>query len=157
MNIRNAIYKNTENTIIDVEIDHPIHGWIPYTFKSADVDESADAEIRDYLVTAVIGDYTPPLQAELDAQTAVNLLQAKKEALSSITVTTSNGNTFDGDETARGDMLSVLREADRTGETTTAFWVLADNTLLQPCTYAELEEAHSLAIRRKGEVLAGNI
>ena len=77
-----------------------------------------------------------------------------KEALLNLTVTTTAGNTFDGNDTARNNMLSALREGDNSDETETAFWILADNSLLAPCTYVELEEAHGLAIREKGAILA---
>ena len=76
-------------------------------------------------------------------------------ALANLTVTTTAGNTFDGHDEARNNMLSALREGDRSGETETEFWILADNSFLSPCTYAELEEANGLAIREKGAILAG--
>ena len=76
-------------------------------------------------------------------------------ALSSLTVTTTAGNTFDGSDDARNNMLSALREGDASNETETPFWILTDNSLLAPCTYTELEEAHGLAIRKKGAILAG--
>ena len=93
----------------------------------------------------------PPTQEQLDATAK----QAKQEALATITVTTLAGNTFDGHDEARNNMLSALREGDASNETETPFWILTDNSLLTPCTYAELEEAHGLAIRAKGAILAG--
>ena len=93
----------------------------------------------------------PPTQEQLDATAK----QAKQEALAKITVTTLAGNTFDGHDEARNNMLSALREGDASNETETPFWILTDNSLLTPCTYAELEEAHGLAIRKKGAILAG--
>ena len=102
------------------------------------------------------------IDVALIAQEDDRLLQAtataKQEmltALANLTVTTTAGNTFDGHDEARNNMLSALREGDRTGETETVFWILTDNSLLTPCTYAELEEAHGLAIRKKGAILAG--
>ena len=89
---------------------------------------------------------------EIDSQVKKGNL---KTALSNLTVTTSAGNTFDADDTARNNMLSALREGDASNETETPFWILTDNSLLTPCTYAELEEAHGLAIRKKGAILAG--
>ena len=78
-----------------------------------------------------------------------------KEALANLTVVTQAGNSFDGHDEARNNMLSALREGDASNETETPFWILTDNSLLTPCTYAELEEAHGLAIRAKGAILAG--
>lgn len=155
MNIKNSVYKNQENTIVDVEIEHPQYGWISYTFKYDEADESFDKEIRTYLESSTVVNFIPPTQDELDIITETKILQIKKEALATLAVTTSNGNTFDGYDEARGNMLSALREGDASNETETEFWKLADNTFLTPCTYAELEEAHGLAIRAKGVILKG--
>ena len=61
MNIKNAVYKDNERVLVDVEIEHPQVGWIPYTFKSDESDESFDAEIREYLKTASIGSFVPTI------------------------------------------------------------------------------------------------
>ena len=92
-----------------------------------------------------------PTQEQLDAIAK----QEMQTALANLTVTTTAGNTFDGNDTARNNMLSALREGDNSDETETPFWILADNSKLVPCTYIELEEAHGLAIREKGAILAG--
>ena len=65
--VRNAQSKNSSNTIIDVEINHPDYGWIPYLLTDYDTDTTIDNDA----VMALIGDdfaaYVPPTQAELDA------------------------------------------------------------------------------------------
>ena len=76
----------------------------------------------------------------------------KMEALSSITVTTTAGNTFDGDDVARQDMLSAI-DASITLNLTENNWKLADNTW-KIITLAELREASALAIQAKGVILA---
>lgn len=90
---------------------------------------------------------------ELEERETAVLLKAKKEALASITVTTSNGNTFDGDDVARADMLSAIEGASFLGLTEKE-WKLADNSwkLIQ---LSELREASALAIIAKGQILAG--
>jgi hypothetical protein len=70
MNYRNARY--IDATRIDCEIEHPVHGWIPYTLDPADTDMTVN---NDDLLAAMTenGDvtaYIPPTQAELDAQAA---------------------------------------------------------------------------------------
>lgn len=60
MNIRNAKFVNPEETIVDVEIEHPQYGWIPYTFHYDSKDESFDEQIREYLQTATILKYIEP-------------------------------------------------------------------------------------------------
>lgn len=64
MEIKNAKYANAENTIIDVEIEHPVYGWIPYTFNVEEEDTGFDAEIREWLKTATIEAYTDPTLTE---------------------------------------------------------------------------------------------
>ena len=68
--VRNAASMDAANTSIDVEINHPDYGWIPYTVDPADTDTTIDNDE----VMALIGDnftaYVAPTQAELDASTA---------------------------------------------------------------------------------------
>ena len=70
MNYRNARY--IDATRIDCEIEHPVHGWIPYTLDPADTDMTVN---NDDLLAAMaengdVAAYVPPTQAELDAQAA---------------------------------------------------------------------------------------
>ena len=68
--VRNAVSLQADNLRMDVEINHPDHGWIPYTVDPADT----DTHINNDQVMALIGDnfaaYVPPTQAELDAKAA---------------------------------------------------------------------------------------
>ena len=65
MNYRNAKY--IDDTRIDCEIEHPVHGWIPYTLDPADTDMTVNN--NDLLsAMAANGDvaaYVPPTQEEL--------------------------------------------------------------------------------------------
>jgi len=71
--IRNAASLQADNLRMDVEINHPQHGWIPYTLDPADTDTTIDNDA----VMALIGDdfaaYVPPTQAELDAAAAAQV------------------------------------------------------------------------------------
>jgi hypothetical protein len=71
--VRNAQSKNVSNTVIDVEINHPKFGWIPYLLTDYDTDTTIDNDA----VMALIGDdfaaYVPPTQAELDAAAAAGV------------------------------------------------------------------------------------
>lgn len=117
-------------------------------------------------------------QAEAIKATA----DAKAEALASLTVTTSNMNTFNGDETARTDMLSAITTSDYLVSVATAqynaiatptqqetddydlaiieatqtAWKMANNEWVV-ITLDELKEALALSIKRKGEILVGGI
>lgn len=75
----------------------------------------------------------------------------KNELLNSITVTTQSGKTFDGNETARNNMMSAIMAADVVGQTESD-WKLADNTVSN-ITLGELKEALALSIQRVGEIV----
>ncbi len=79
------------------------------------------------------------------------LKQAKADALNSITVTTTNGNTFDGNETARGNMTSAILSAEVIGKTEDT-WKLADNTSAV-IAITELKEALALSIQEVGRIV----
>ena len=70
MQYRNAQY--IDDTRIDCQIEHPVHGWIPYTLDPADTDMTVN---NDELLAAMaeagdVAAYVPPTQAELDAAKA---------------------------------------------------------------------------------------
>lgn len=81
----------------------------------------------------------------------LQLPPSKTELLASITVTTQSGKTFDGNETARTDILSALTTGELIGETQTN-WKLADNSVAL-VTKDELLEALALAIQAKGRIV----
>ena len=64
--VRNARSMNETNTVIDVEINHPEHGWIPYLL--TDYDECT--HVNNDEVMSLIGTnfeaYVPLTQEELD-------------------------------------------------------------------------------------------
>ena len=81
MNYRNAKYIN-DNGLIDCEIEHPVHGWIPYTLDPADTDMTVN---NDELLAAMasagdVAAYVPPTQAELDAA-AASSVRAQRDSL----------------------------------------------------------------------------
>lgn len=76
---------------------------------------------------------------------------SKQQLLNSIVVTLTNGKVFDGNETARTNIMSTLYVAGITGQTTTN-WKLADNTT-SLVTKEELEEALTLAIQEVGRIV----
>ena len=82
MNIKSAIYN--ENGTIDCEIDHPDHGWIPFTASPDDV-EIYGREIHAALVEAGnVSAYVPPSQSEQDAIAQTELDQAKTQRKSEL-------------------------------------------------------------------------
>jgi len=98
------------------------------------------SEVQDWIA---LGNTPDPEfnQAELNQQALVQAKQTKVNQVANITVTTTSGKTFDGDETAQGRMaraVSFSKPLDTTQ------WVLADNTVAT-VTREELVEAGLLA------------
>ena len=89
--------------------------------------------------------------AKLVVETYNTTKAAKELALNSITVITTNGNTFDGNETARGNMTSAILSAEVIGKTEDT-WKLADNTSAV-ITITELKEALALSIQEVGRIV----
>lgn len=80
------------------------------------------------------------------------LLKTEKEyKLQTIVVTTQNGNTFDGNETARNNMLSAITSAEFVGKTE-EYWKLADNSTVL-VQLPELKEALALSIQEVGNIV----
>jgi hypothetical protein len=69
-NFRNAKSLNAENTRFDVEIEHPDHGWIPYTLDPDDTDETIKNEELTTLIGSTFEAYVAPTQEELNTAAA---------------------------------------------------------------------------------------
>lgn len=78
MNYRNAQY--IDSTRIDCEIEHPEHGWIPYTLDPADTDMTIDnnALLASMASAGDVAAYVPPTQAELD-EAAAQAVRAERD------------------------------------------------------------------------------
>jgi len=71
--IRNAASLQADNLRMDVEINHPKFGWIPYTLDPSDTDTTIDNDAVMALIGTDFAAYVPPTQAELDAAAAVQV------------------------------------------------------------------------------------
>jgi len=80
---RNAQSLNADNTCMDVEINHPDYGWIPYTIDPRDTDMTVSNEDLLSLIGSDFTAYTAPTQAELDAQAASEARMARDYLLRS--------------------------------------------------------------------------
>jgi len=77
---RNASYIDADGNI-DCEINHPQHGWIPYTLRDDDIDTTVDnAEIKEILGSNISA-YVPPTQEELDTQAAAQVREQRDSLL----------------------------------------------------------------------------
>ena len=82
--IRNAVSKNATNTIIDVEINHPDYGWIPYLLTDYDTDNTINNDEVMDLIGTDFADYVAPTQAELDAATAAQVRSERDNILTTV-------------------------------------------------------------------------
>lgn len=96
-------------------------------------------------------DQPQPSQFQLDDLAAIEAKKSKTAALNTITVTTSSGKVFDGDDTAINRMTAAILTAEFIGQTS-AEWTLADNTKVT-VTLDEVREALALSIQRVGEIV----
>ena len=92
-----------------------------------------------------------PSQYQIEALAAAEAKKDKLVALNTITVTTSSGKVFDGNETARNNMMSAIISAEFVGQTS-AEWKLADNTKAI-VSVDEVKEALALSIQRVGQIV----
>lgn len=81
MEYRNAKY--IEGSRIDCEINHPIHGWIPFTCDPTDSGATFNvaelyAEMQSDPATK---EYIPPSQEEIDARLAKNIRTRRDDIL----------------------------------------------------------------------------
>lgn len=71
--VRNATSLQTDNLRMEVEINHPQHGWIPYGLDPADTDSTIDNAAVMALIGTNFAAYVAPTQAELDAALAAEV------------------------------------------------------------------------------------
>lgn len=70
---RNAAALDANADCMDVEINHPEHGWIPYTIDASVSEPSVDHASLRSLIGADYSAYVAPTQEELDAEAADNI------------------------------------------------------------------------------------
>ena len=98
MQYKNAKYIN-DNGWIDCEINHSVHGWIPYTLNPLDIDMTIN---NDDLLAAMsankdVAAYVAPTQDELDAISA-NEVRGKRDYLLSSSVDPIVSNSLRWDD-----------------------------------------------------------
>lgn len=68
--IRNAVSLNQENTIFDLEINHPDFGWIPYALNPDDTDNTIN---NSELLSLIGSNYAAFSQSDYDAKLAADV------------------------------------------------------------------------------------
>jgi hypothetical protein len=89
MNIEITNFKNAcfiADGRINCEIEHPVHGWIPFTADPKDDGAQFDvAEFFDRMVASgTVAPYVPPSQEELDTQAAAGVREMRDYLLQSV-------------------------------------------------------------------------
>ena len=117
---RNAVSLNEANNYLDVEINHPEAGWIPYTLSPDD----QDMTINNNDLLALIGDdfspFIPPTQEEIDAKKSTEVRGERNFLLSeNVDPIVSNplrwADMSENDQSAwaqyRTDLLNITEQA----------------------------------------------
>ena len=79
--VRNAASLQSDNLRMDVEINHPEHGWLPYTVDPSDTDTTIDNAEVMALIGTDFAAYVAPTQSELDASTAAQVRSERDNIL----------------------------------------------------------------------------
>ena len=82
--VRNAASLQSDNARMDVEINHPTHGWIPYTVEPTDTDTTIDNDEVMALIGTDFAAYVAPTQAELDAATVAQVRSERDIILTTV-------------------------------------------------------------------------
>ena len=91
--VRNAQSLNAENTIFDVEINHPEFGWIPYGLSPDDTDMTVDNSVLLELIGSDYAAYVAPTAEEIATALAASE-RAKRDSLLASDVDPIAGNAL---------------------------------------------------------------
>ena len=75
---------------MEVEINHPVHGWIPYGLNPTDTDKTVDNAAVMALIGTAFAAYVPPTQEELDAALAAEVRADRDERLTEVDAVAGN-------------------------------------------------------------------
>lgn len=149
-NAQTPRWTSVEHTAIELLATHSKYGEIPFTASASD----PEAHGRDLYARAVAGEFGPVAEyvapVKSPQQLRAEAKAARTDAVAAITVTTSTGKTFDGDETSQTRMVRAIigMQAASIG---TISWTLANNQSVT-VTVAELTEALILAGQQQSAV-----
>ena len=71
--VRNAQSLNFDNARFDVEINHPQHGWLPYTLDPSDGDMTIDNSALRELIGSNYAAFVTPTTDEINAALAADV------------------------------------------------------------------------------------
>ena len=79
--VRNAASLQSDNTRMDVEINHPDYGWIPYTLDPADTDTTINNDEVMALIGTDFAAYVAPTAEELATAAAAQVRSKRNQLL----------------------------------------------------------------------------
>jgi len=82
--VRNAASLQSDNLRMDVEINHPKFGWIPYTLDPSDTDTTINNDEVMALIGTDFTAYVAPTQEEIDAVTAGQVRAERDRILTAV-------------------------------------------------------------------------
>jgi hypothetical protein len=82
--VRNAQSLQKDNTRMDVEVNHPKYGWIPYSLSPDDTDTTINNDEIMALIGTDFVAYVAPTQTEVDAVAAANIRAERDYILSTV-------------------------------------------------------------------------
>ena len=88
--VRNAASMNAANTSIDVEINHPDYGWIPYLLTDYDTDTTIDNDAVMALIGTDFAAYVAPTAEELATAAAAEVRSKRNQLLREVDVFVGN-------------------------------------------------------------------
>jgi hypothetical protein len=88
--VRNAASLQADNLRMEVEINHPQYGWIPYGIDPSDTDTTINNDAIMALIGTGFTPYVAPTQVELDVALAVSVRNERNELLLEVDAISSN-------------------------------------------------------------------
>jgi hypothetical protein len=82
--VRNSASLQSDNLRMEVEINHPQHGWIPYGVDPADTDNTINNDEVMALIGTDFTAYVAPTQAELEAEAAAQARDKRDSILATV-------------------------------------------------------------------------
>ena len=128
--VRNAAALQSDNLRMEVEINHPQHGWIPYGLDPADTDTTIDNDAVVALIGTDFAAYVPPTQAELDAALAAEVRADRDERLTEVDAVAGNALRWAALDAETQAAWAIYRQAlldvpQRAGFPNTVTWPVA--------------------------------
>tara|TARA_R110000744_G_scaffold157648_3_gene273508 strand:+ start:652 stop:1005 length:354 start_codon:yes stop_codon:yes gene_type:complete len=112
---------------MDVEINHPQHGWIPYTVDPSDTDTTINNDEVMALIGTGFTPYVAPTQTEIDAALASAVRAERDERLTEVDVVAGNALRWAALDAETQSAWAIYRQAlldvpQRAGFPNTVTW-----------------------------------